>query len=640
MDKRLTMLVVDDVEVNRALLRETFKESYDVVEAQDGLEAVAILREQPIDIVVLDLYMPKLDGMGVLRQMKAEQSLNHIPVIVKTAIDENKEIMALELGADDFVFSPCDPAIVRNRVDNIVQKRILERALMQRRIEEEHNLSQVRGAFIAEIARELKEPVQEIFSAATEACSFATEKEQMREALRRIKMQAESLQTLTEDIAELSDYDQEHMVLRNEPFQINEIVASVAEEFYGRCRKNGTGFKLEVHGILRESLVGDLGRVRQIWSNLLMNAYHYAGPCGGIETVFSERACDADKVELEIAVKAKKQIREAGEEKQMIAEDADGWSGLRIAISRGVTELMGGSFSEEEIEEGLAYRVKLFFSVEKKQGNHHKNFKSMETMILDEDELQANYLAAVFSRLGIKCKVAVCVEQAKAMLKESYENGNGYDICFVNWYMEGDRGREAIAQIRQEYGKDSLLLISATGEGEECHAEMKDQGIDYVLKKPVLQADVYNLMTEIYKSFVTRAKTRGTKYDFSKRRVLVVEDNAINAELLMDFLTEGKMQCDWVSNGQLTIEKYQSMGTGYYDAILMDIHMPVMDGYEATRAIRALAEEDAKTIPIIAVTENDSSENVIKSYEAGMNAFIPKPIDAETLYRTLNKYLR
>lgn len=640
MDKRLTMLVVDDVEVNRALLRETFKGTYDVVEAGDGLEAMAILRKQSIDIVILDLYMPKLDGIGVLRQMKAEQSMSHIPVIVKTAIDENKEIMVLEMGADDFVFSPCDPAIVRNRVDNIVQKRILERALMQRRIEEERNLSQVRGAFIAEIARELKEPVQEIFSAATEACGFAAEKEQMREALRRIKVQAESLQTLSEDIADMADFDQEHMVLRNEPFQINEIVASVAEEFYGRCRKNGIGFKLEVHGILRESLVGDLGRVRQIWTNLLMNAYHFASGCGGIETVFSERACGADRVELEISVKAKKQGMSAEDECSAEAEGADGWSGLRIAIARGVTELMGGVFSEEEVEEGLAYRVKLFFSIEKQQGKHHKNFRSMETLIVDEDEIQANYLAAVFSRLGIKCKVAACVEQANAMLKESYENSNGYDICFVNWYMEADRGREAIAQIRQEYGRDTLLLISVTGEDEKCCEEMKASGIDYVLKKPVLQADVYNLMTEIYKSFATRAQKRSTKYDFSKRRVLVVEDNAINAELLMDFLTEGKMQCDWVSNGKMTLEKYQSMGSGYYDAILMDIHMPVMDGYEATRAIRALDGEDAKTIPIIAVTENDSSENVIKSYEAGMNAFIPKPIDAETLYRTLNKYMR
>ena len=148
MQERLVMLVVDDVEVNRGSIRAMFSDEYEIIEAENGQEAMEVLRQKRVDVVILDVFMPILDGAGVLGQMKADNALRDIPVIVKTAIDENMELEMLEKGADDFIFSPCEPAIIKNRVRNVVQKYVFRQVMLQKKIEEEQHLSRVREKFI------------------------------------------------------------------------------------------------------------------------------------------------------------------------------------------------------------------------------------------------------------------------------------------------------------------------------------------------------------------------------------------------------------------------------------------------------------------------------------------------------------
>lgn len=631
MQEKLVMLVVDDVEVNRVSLRTMFEQEYEILEAWNGEMALEILREKKVDVVILDIFMPVLDGVGVLNRMKADSALWEIPVIVKTSIDENMEAEMLECGADDFIFSPCEPSIVKKRVKNIVQKYILGRAAMCKKIEEEQHLSSVRGNFISGIAQELRGPVKEILQIADHSHSFAGDPERVREAFLKIKEQVEELQALANDIADMSTIDRAKMEIHMEVFRLYEVVSAISEEFYAKCREKGITFNFEVQNVIQETLIGDLVRVRQIWSNLLTNAYRFTEAGGRIRTSFSEKLRDSKHIELEIMVESTK----TGTEPE---ENA---SGLRLSTTRGIVELMGGTFAmEARGEGGNVFWVRLPFAIEKKAPVRRKSFHSMETIILDDDEIAGDYLAAILTRLGIRCKVVNQVGQAMSLLKNSYKMGNGYEICFVNWYMKEGAGPLAVQQIREAYDKNTLLLVSSVSEETVSEDELKAAGINYVLKKPVLQSDIYRLMTDICKEASKWLESQKTDYDFAGKRVLVVEDNTINAELLMEFAGEANLQCDWVKNGQRAVEQYQNAGKTYYHAILMDINMAVMDGYQATREIRRLEKDEKEKIPIIAVTEKDYSEDVIKAYEAGMNAFIPKPIDPETLYRTMNKYLR
>lgn len=648
MMKKLTMLVVDDVEVNRALLRETFQPEYNIVEAENGESAMEILNAGNIDIVILDLFMPKLSGYEVLKRMKADVSLRHIPVVVKTAIDEGTEVEVLESGADDFIFSPCDPAIVKNRVNNIARRYILEHEVLKKQIETEKHLSRIREAFIIRMSHELRGPVNAIIGMASLSGEGDPDTDKMKESMRKIKMQGEYLHSLVNDVLDIAALDRGKVTIHNANFQLNTVVSVISEQYYEACRKKGVAFSFEVSGVIHENLIGDSVRVRQIWSNLLSNAYKYTQPGDQIKTLFRERKIDERHVELEIAVEdtgcgisqeALKNIWKPFEKENDKEIPGYGGSGLGLSITKSITELMGGTISVESVKgKGSLFTVRLPFGLGKEPVVHQKKLNSMRALVIDDDEIACNYHVSILARLGINYDVAEREDLAIGMLQRALEDKNGYDICFVNWHMRNVKSEELIQSIRNRFEKEEITIVSSCYDACYKESRMKKAGVDYILSKPVFQSTIYNLMTEICKESLLMEDNCVAGYNFRGKRVMVVEDSAVNAEVLIGYLKGANLQCDWMKNGKIAVERFIKAGDGYYQAILMDVNMPVLDGYCATEEIRKCERSQAR-IPIIAVTANAYATDIVKAHEAGMDAYISKPIETEVLYQTLEEFL-
>lgn len=478
MQEKLVMLVADDVEVNRASLRYMFEQEYEILEAENGQKAIDILREKKVDVVILDVFMPVLNGTEVLGQMKADSSLRDIPVIVKTSIDENMEVKMLEKGADDFIFSPCEPAIIQNRVRNIVQKYVLRQVMLQKKIEEEQHLSRVRENFITRVSKEIKGDVQEIIA----LCGEQEQGEEICKAdmLAQISGRAEHLLDTVESVLDEAGMRHEELLTHFLPFQLQEVVAELAEKYAVLCQEKGIYFTMENCEVPYENLVGDYKRLKQVWSRLLEKAYHNTKPGGSINTSYRQKVTGKRQVELEIIVQG-----------NMDPKD-------EFPITKSIVELLRGTMMVEDIgAKGMLSVVVLPFRMGKEPVARKRRLDCMNVMVLDDNELTRDYHAAIFARLGVSCDALSNGAEAVQLLRKVCSEGRGYDLCFVNWKMMGSAG--IVREIRGIYPPEHMLIVSVTNDQEHEEEEMKTAGVDYVLEKPIYQSTIYHFLTDICK---------------------------------------------------------------------------------------------------------------------------------------------
>lgn len=471
MKRRLTMLIADDVEVNRASLQAIFEDEYEIAQAEDGNAAIRELQNRKIDIVILDLCMPGVDGAGVLKWMRSEPEYSQIPVIVKTAIDENTEGVMLESGADDFIFSPCNPAIIRNRVKNITQKYILEHELLHRQMEQERCFSRIKNDFTMAIFGKVCENLEEMISLSKRA-EMEQDSEKVREMLGNFCNQGEQMKSLLRDIAEVYSIRKEKDECREKVFSIREMANQIAAE---------SNLVFEEEEIAHEYLFGDMEHIRKVWTKLL------SAVCEG-----------AEKKEL---VRTRYAVEPLGEKQAVIKISLETDTATQIdetqyLIMRSMAEMLQGTMQEEG-KEGTAFCVTFPVKKGKAPVKKCRDFKSMRILSVGDESIYRDYYTTILTRLGLRYDVAEEGNEALKLLWSAYRSGDGYDICFVNWQMEEGKAAEFMTEVRKAFDQDTLVLVCLSEEGETLETEIKKAGADYVMAKPIYQSTVYQLLTDI-----------------------------------------------------------------------------------------------------------------------------------------------
>lgn len=473
MQERLVMLVVDDVEVNRVSLHCMFEQEYHVLEAENGVQALDILRSRRVDVVILDVYMPLLDGAGVLGQMKADSSLRHIPVIVKTSVNENIEADMLERGADDFIFFPCDPVIIQNRVRNITQKYVAGQLMLKRQLEAERHRLSVWENFIDRIAEEAEQDADEILK----LCQN-NEKQADDVVYGQISLRAKHLRKRMEEARSDFGKEQERVAADGMTFRIADVVRDLEEEYGRMCSSKGIDFSMELFGESCGNLMGDSRYVKQIWGKMLEKAYYRTSVGEKIRTSCMQRRLGERRVELEITVQGRTDPKD------------------HYPFVKSFVELLCGTMTVERKEESESICViKLPFYIGKEPVAQKKRLNCLKAMVIDDDALTRDYNVSILNRLGVNCDTAVNGAAAVTSLRKAYAEGRGYDVCFVNWYMTG--GRAFVQEVRSNYSREEMILVCSVNSGEEIQEEMKEAGVDYVLNRPVYQGSLYRFLRHI-----------------------------------------------------------------------------------------------------------------------------------------------
>lgn len=542
MNRQLTMLIVDDMEVERISFAEIFKDEYQILEAENGKQAMEQLEQQKVHIVLLDLCMPVMDGFEVIREMKQQDKYADIPIVAKTAIDEKTEVKALEAGADEYIFSPCDPAIVKKRVHNLVEKYILEREKIRAQLEKEQEMGRAKELFLARMSHELRTPINGILGISQLAHYKDAE---VREDFKKIRYQAEYLWELVNDVLDMAAIDNGKMTIRHVAFSLNEVVSEVSGLFYSQCRMKRIYFYFRVDNVTHEYLIGDAIRVKQVLVNLLSNSFKFTEKGGTIEVCMSELDVDDSRTVLHITVrdtgcgisdKALEKIWEPFEQEQHENGKYYGGSGLGLPIIKSIVEQMHGTIDvASEYNVGSKFIVDIPFEIGKSIVREKRKFRSLKVFLVNNDEIALHYMMSTLTRLGIRYDSSTDGKEIIRILKEAYERGEGYDICFVNWQMPGGYGKKLVREMREIFDRDTLKIVTSSYDTEDYEEEMRGAGVDYILKKPVLQSQVYSLISEIC-SVPEAEKNKTEDYDFTGKRALLAEDNAVNAEVFQGFL--------------------------------------------------------------------------------------------------------
>lgn len=651
MDTKSKILVVDDIEMNRAMLMKIFANDYEVLSAENGLLAMEEMQKHEIDLVLLDLSMPEMDGYEVITAMKSDQKLASIPIVVTTGAIDKSERRAFDLGADDFITKPYDPYIVRKRVENLIRKYVLQVENLKQALGQAEQLNKAKSAFLSRMSHDLRSPLNSVISIANLIVDHRQEPDKVTELSRKIEDSSKYLLGVINDILNVSAIENQKIVITRSPFNFRKQMESIAAMFYGQCKEKQIDFKLNLTDFTEEFLFGDPMRLKEILINLISNAVKFTPAGGSITVRISQISRVASMLKLRfevidtgegIEVDCQEKIFRAFTQENNDTVQKHGGSGLGLSIVKSVTELMGGTVSVRSKKgEGSIFTVELPFTVSKELPEISTDkLKDVRALLIDDDKETQEYATKLMAKLGIICDIANTGEEALAIMKAAFQESRGYDICFVDWRMPGMSGIDITRAIRATFDDDTIIVVASAYNVEEITQDAKMAGANVVVPKPMFQSTVFDLLMNLTGGAYVESEDQSTEnYHFAGKRILIAEDNTLNAQVAEELLQLVGFQTERAVNGKIALDKFRVSVDGTYDAILMDIQMPIMTGIEATKEIRKSSHPQAGTIPIIALTANAFTDDVIETRAAGMNEHLAKPIDTERLYEVLDKYV-
>ena len=538
-------------------------------------------------------------------------------------------------------------------VDAETRKNLEQQQALSDALEEAEQANKAKTAFLSNMSHEIRTPMNAIIGLDSIALNDPETPEKTKDYLTKIGDSAEHLLDLINDILDMSRIESGRMTLKNEEFSFRKLLEAVNTMFSSQCADKGLEYHCHINGQVDEFYIGDTMKLRQVLINILGNAVKFTPEGGKVELNVEKVA----RFEQQSTLRFKISDTGIGMSKEFIPhifetfaqEDSSatnkfGSSGLGLAITKSIVEMMNGEIQvESEKGKGSVFTVTVTLadsSRTEKEDSDMITPKEMSVLIVDDDPVACKHAKLVLEKAGISSEIASSGKEAIEMTQLRHARREPYNLILVDWQMPEMDGVETTRRIREIVGNESAIIILTAYRWDDVLEEALQAGVDSFIAKPLFAATVI----EEFNSAVNRkglmTKKLENKADLTGRRILLAEDVAINAEIMVMVLEARQMQVEVAENGRIAVEKFAEHPAGYYDAILMDMRMPEMDGLEATQTIRAMDREDAKNLPIIALTANAFDEDVQRSMQAGLNAHLSKPVQPELLYETLESLIK
>jgi CheY-like chemotaxis protein len=426
--------------------------------------------------------------------------------------------------------------------------------------------------------------------------------------------------------------------------QINTMVMS-------QCNEKGLHYECRVTGGVSDYYIGDDMKLKQVIINILSNAIKFTDAPGSIQFVVERMAVYGDHSTLKLTIKD----TGIGMDKEFLPrifdtfaqEDSSrnnryGSTGLGMAITKNIVELMNGTISVES-EKGVGTEFTVVITLNNCEhqfsSTNFVNPKDMRILVVDDEEIAAEHARIVLDEAGIKADTCYSGQEALNMLEVCHAKHEPYNLVLLDWKMPEMDGIDVARQIRQRYAKETTVIILTSFNWDEIMEEALHAGVDSFLAKPLFASNVIDEFERIARKNSMSLFKERSRADLKGRRILMAEDVLINAEIMEQIIMVRGAEIDHAENGKIALDMFSNSKEGYYDAILMDVRMPEMDGLAATEAIRGLDRPDAKKVPIIAMTANAFDEDVQRSLQVGMNAHLSKPVEPDRLYQTLEELI-
>lgn len=510
--------------------------------------------------------------------------------------------------------------------------------------------NKAKSEFLSNMSHDIRTPMNAIVGMTAIATANIDDRQQLMNCLKKITLSSRHLLGLINDILDMSKIESGKMTLNPDMVSLREAMDSIVTIIQPQIKSKNQVFDVFISNILAENVYCDGVRLNQVLINFLSNAYKFTPEGGEIHVYLSQEESPKgdDYVRVHFRVKdsgmgmtpefQKKIFESFSREDSTRVHKTEG-TGLGMAISKYIVDAMEGTI-EVQSEAGKGTEFHVILDLEKATVKEEDMIlPSWNMLLVDDDEQLCRETAEKLEELTIHCDWVVDGETAIHMVEEHHNRQDAYQIVLLDWRMEGMNGIEAARELRRKFGEEMPILLISAYDWSDIEEEAREAGISGFISKPLFKSTLYHGLLQYMDPVLEKAEVqKAPAKDFSGVRILLAEDNDINYEIANELLTAIGIEIEWAENGQICADMFEKSELGYYDAILMDIRMPVMSGYEAARHIRALTRRDAD-LPIIAMTADAFSEDVKKCKECGMNDHTSKPIDMDVLTRLLAKYL-
>ena len=510
--------------------------------------------------------------------------------------------------------------------------------------------NKAKSEFLANMSHDIRTPMNAIVGMTAIATAHIDDRKQVENCLRKITLSSKHLLGLINDVLDMSKIESGKLTLTTEQISLKEVVEGIVNIMQPQVKTKKQTFDIHVENIFTENVWCDGIRLNQVLLNLLSNATKYTPEGGSIQLSLSEEKSPKGENYVRIHINVRDNgIGMSPEFLKRIYESysrADGTrihktegAGLGMAITKYIVDAMEGTIEiQSEPDKGSEFL--LTFDFEKADAMEiDMVLPAWNMLVVDDDELLCKTAMDALKSIGIKAEWTLSGEKAIELVIEHHKKREDYQIILLDWKLPGMNGIQAAREIRRNLGDEVPILLISAYDWSEFEAEAREAGISGFISKPLFKSTLYHALCQYMDVGTEHEQTLNQNIDLSGRRILLAEDNELNWEVAKELLSDLGVELDWAEDGRICLDKFQKSPKGYYDIILMDIRMPHMTGYEATKAIRGLNHPDALSIPIIAMSADAFSDDIQHCLQCGMNAHIAKPIDVIELTRLLKRYL-
>ncbi|MBP9996622.1 MAG: response regulator [Lachnospiraceae bacterium] len=545
-------------------------------------------------------------------------------------------------------------------IDTSEVERMRKQKTLVDAFQEQEETSNVRKDFISKMSHDIRTPLNAIIGMTMLAQNAGSDRRKVDECLSKIEAASNQMLELVNELLDIRKIETGAMELAHDIFSVAELEMQVHNLLLPTAEEHKHKFVISMHDISEEMLLGDINRIQRIVNNIVSNSIKYTPDGGEISMDISEEpGADSEHIVLHLVFSD----NGVGMSDEFLRKIYDPFSraydprvqgrtgtGLGMAITKNLVNLMGGTIIiDSKLNYGTTTMVDI--PIEVRKFNNKELIKKMDDFGLfvfcesgckhDECMMGSKCLCDVLNGVGLSLYEYSLNDDVKLIdfVKQNSAVSRFAAIIICRKYTEenGDK----IKEIRKKLGAGVPIILSIQGDWLDIELEARSKGVNYFIRRPILLKELNEMIQDVYDQSMKEDETdeQGGFPDCTGKRILVAEDNDINAEIIIEILSMSGATIDRAANGMIAFEMMRDVPEGWYNLILMDIEMPLMNGYEATKNIRALDRADVKVLPIVAMTANAFSSDAQMAIEAGMNEHLTKPIEIDRLEKMLRDYM-
>ena len=544
--------------------------------------------------------------------------------------------------------------VVKKEVTESVRKQREQTQALQDALMQAQHANRAKTTFLSNMSHDIRTPMNAIIGFTTIAVSHIDNKDQVRDCLQKVLSSSNHLLSLINDILDMSRIESGKVQIKEQDCNISELMHNLVNIIQPQVKAKQLELFIDTFEIVNEDVVADSLKLNQVFINLLSNAVKYTPAGGSIafrimqKTTFRHGYGDYIFIikdnGIGMSQEFVKHIFEPFERESTVTQSGIQGTGLGMAITRNIVEMMGGEISvESEVGKGSTFTVEISLRLQdiEKNAEQIKELDGLRALVVDDDFHVCDSVSKMLKQIGMRSEWTTSGREAVYRAQMAYEEGDSYHTYIIDWQMPETSGVETARKIRGVVGSDAPIIILTAYDWSDIEEEALAAGVTAFCAKPLFMSDLKSALLAANNLVEKEDEAAAwTLADFSGKRVLLVEDIELNREIAQVILEESGFVVESAPDGTDAVAMVEKAEEYYYDVVLMDVQMPIMNGYEATRTIRSMQRKDVKDLPIIAMTANALEEDKEAALKNGMNAHISKPLDMDIFISVLKQFVK